>query len=259
MNSIKASGKKSAWKANNTPNEQSRPSFDTSIQADVRGRKLFDNMKKSDPHVVNHNSSGPLSSSQLEYKPQASMSSTMSSTISPQSSLSSLSNWLLSIRKEIQTSLDSNSIRSLTLNECKDLVSSILDSRQQILQKIKQKIESTQQEIDLNGLRLLYSSHLVGGTIVSNPKIQANLSSLCPDTLEVYVYQMMEKKYGLRSLAVEHSAMLLQGVATYRQQDITIRLFDYMFRNIIEEEYRGVIDELKKSVKDLLTVGMMNK
>lgn len=70
---------------------------------------------------------------------------------------------------------------------------------------------------------------------------------------------MMEKKYGLRSLAVEHSAMLLQGVEKYRQQDITIRLFDFMFRNMIEEEYRGVIEELKKSVKDLLTVGMMNK
>jgi hypothetical protein len=69
----------------------------------------------------------------------------------------------------------------------------------------------------------------------------------------------MEKKYGLRSLAVEHSAMLLQGVERYRQQDITIRLFDFMFRNLIEEEYRGVIDELRKSVKDLLTVGLMNK
>lgn len=66
-------------------------------------------------------------------------------------------------------------------------------------------------------------------------------------------------KYGLRSLAVEHSAMLLNAVEKYRQQDFTIQLFDAIFRNLVEEEYRSVLDELKKSVKDLLVVGLMNK
>ena len=69
----------------------------------------------------------------------------------------------------------------------------------------------------------------------------------------------MEKKYGLRSLAVEHSAMLLNAVEKYRQQDFTIRLFDAIFRNLVEEEYRSVLDELRKSVKDLLVVGLMNR
>jgi hypothetical protein len=163
------------------------------------------------------------------------------------------------MRKEIQIAMDSNTIRSLSLNECRDLVSSLFESRGQSLQKIKQKVQTTQQEIELNGSPSVYHGASLAHTSSISKLTSSHLSSLCPDTLEVFVYQTMEKKYGLRSLAVEHSAMLLQGVEKYRQQDITIRLFDFMFRNVIEEEYRGVIEELKKSVKDLLTVGMMNK
>jgi hypothetical protein len=167
VNSVKASGKKAGagWKSQSgsqsVTEEALRPSFDTSLQADVRGRKLFDNMKRTDPHVTTHSpasASALFSSSQTEFKPQSSfmLSSTMTSSSSPSShsplaSLSSLNQWLLSIRKEIQLSLDSNSIRAITPNECRDLVLSIFDSRQQSLQKIKQKIQSAQHDLETNG------------------------------------------------------------------------------------------------------------
>lgn len=135
----------------------SRPSFDTSIQADVRGRKLFDNMKKSDPHIVGNSS---LSSSQIFNSTLQSeskvLSSSMSSTFSPLSSLSTLSQWILTIRKEIQTTMDSGSFRTMSINECRDLVITLLDNRQQFLTKINQKIETLRRDNDGN-IYSLYS------------------------------------------------------------------------------------------------------
>jgi hypothetical protein len=162
VNSVKASGKKAgggAWKSQSgsqsVAEESLRPSFDTSLQADVRGRKLFDNMKRSDPQVISHASSSAIfSASQTEFKPNSSSllsSSSSQAQYSPLASLSSLNQWLLSIRKEIQVSLDSNSIRAITPNECRELVTSIFDSRQQSLQKIKQKIQSAQHDLETNG------------------------------------------------------------------------------------------------------------
>jgi hypothetical protein len=219
-------------------------------------------MKRSDPHSSASLSPATAAAALLSSSSSpSSFSASASSGLTPQSSLTSLSQWLLSMRKEIQIAMDSHSIRSLSLNECRDLISSIFDSREQSLQKIKSKVQSTQQEMELHGSSSVFHSNSLSHTASISKLSSSHLSALCPDTLEVFVYQLMEKKYGLRSLAVEHSAMLLSAVERYRQQssDITIRLFDFMFRNVIEEEYRRVIEELKKSVKDLLTVGMMNK
>lgn len=239
MNNTLLSSSSSTTNIINGTEINSRPSFDTSIQADVRGRKLFDNMKKSDPHIVG-NSSSQIFNSTLQSESKV-LSSSMSSTFSPLSSLSTLSQWILTIRKEIQTTMDSGSFRTMSINECRDLVITLLDNRQQFLTKINQKIETLRRDND--------------GSYLQNPKISNSISlgSLCPDTLEVFVYQSMEKKYGLRSLAVEHSAMLLNAVERYKQQDFTIRFFHTIFRNIVEEEYKNVLDELKKKCKRFIS------
>ena len=73
------------------------------------------------------------------------------------------------------------------------------------------------------------------------------------------MYRSMEKKYGLRSLAAEHTGALLTSVQRYASQDNGIMVFMKVFSNEVEEEFREVQTELSRSVADLLRVQLMSK
>lgn len=72
------------------------------------------------------------------------------------------------------------------------------------------------------------------------------------ETMEAHVYRSMEKKYGLRSLAVEHAGNLLRSLDHHASNDNDVAVFLKAFRNEIEEDYRFVAQELRKSIKELL-------
>lgn len=55
--------------------------------------------------------------------------------------------------------------------------------------------------------------------------------------MEIHIYRCMEKKYGLRSLAVEHAAMFLAGLKTHAPDNIDINVFYKIFCNEIEEGF----------------------
>jgi hypothetical protein len=55
--------------------------------------------------------------------------------------------------------------------------------------------------------------------------------------MEIHVYRYMEKKYGLRSLAVEHAAMFLAGLKQHSPDNIDILVFFKIFCNEIEEGF----------------------
>jgi hypothetical protein len=67
----------------------------------------------------------------------------------------------------------------------------------------------------------------------------------------------MEKRYGLRNLAVEHVGMLLQAVESYAPVDTDVKVFQKIFRNEIEEDFRLIMKELQKSIRDLVLVNTM--
>jgi hypothetical protein len=130
--------------------------------------------------------------------------------------------WLLSFRQDMQKALDTpHRCRPLTLNECRDQVLQIFDLK-------------------------------------TTANAKALKSSMVPiDTMELFTYKTMEKRYGLRSLAVEHAGALLTAVQRYTTQDFDIMLYSKMFHNEVEEEFRDVLEELKRSVVDLLRVQLM--
>ena len=72
------------------------------------------------------------------------------------------------------------------------------------------------------------------------------------ETMENWVYRFMEKKYGLRSLAVEHTGNLMRSLDHYSSTDNEVAVFFKIFRNEVEEDYRFVSQELNKSIKELL-------
>lgn len=77
------------------------------------------------------------------------------------------------------------------------------------------------------------------------------------ETLEQHVYRTMEKKYGLRTLALEHAGMLLQAVDSYCRLDNEVEVFQKIFRNEIEEDFRLVQKELLQSIRDLCLAQIM--
>lgn len=57
------------------------------------------------------------------------------------------------------------------------------------------------------------------------------------ETMEVHVYRCLEKKYGLRSLAVEHSAMFLRGLRVHALDHVDVEVFLKIFNNEVEEGF----------------------
>jgi len=60
------------------------------------------------------------------------------------------------------------------------------------------------------------------------------------ETMEIHVYRCMEKKYGLRSLAVEHGAMFLAGLKNFAADHVDVEVFYKIFCNEIEEGFMKV-------------------
>lgn len=288
MNGVKFSGKhgnSSRQPQPSTTSVEVPPVFDTSLTyADARGRRLFDNMKKEDTlrkgshshstpnggkgakgvhSMSSEKGSGGLSRSGklLVQSLAASRSGTgagenkqdgsnggtanafMRGTISssggtlppaPPMAFASSAQWLLSFRAELQVVIDSDKVRNLTLHECRESIAAIYESKA---------------AADSRALNRGSGGHtMTNATTVYHS-----------DTMEMHVYRTLEKKYGLRSLAVDHAAMLLMAVRLYKDTETDIDLFYKIFRNDVEEEFRLVQNELKKSVIDLMTVHLMNK
>lgn len=262
INAAKFSGRKamSASKGSTLCSTDPLPSFDTSIAADVRGRKLFDNMKRDavSSLSISSNMNERLSMSR-SVTGLARSNSFMSQTISsersvvshspskaqttgsnPPASYGSSAHWILSFRSELQAAIDTDAIRSLSLKECRDAIASLYDTK------------------DSANARMVARSKSVGDSSLSYA-LPGTPPVLHVDTMEMHVYRTMEKKYGLRSLAVEHAAMLLTAVRLYSDQESDVGLFYRIFCNDVEEEFRAVQEELKKSIRDLMIVSLMNR
>lgn len=101
------------------------------------------------------------------------------------------------------------------------------------------------------------------------------------ETMEQHVYHVFEKKYGLRSLAVENCSMFVAALDLYSKPEynylgkapsnnhsnahsvcvsnVNILIFNKIFRNEIDESYVDIHNELVKSIQDLVTVNIINR
>jgi hypothetical protein len=139
-------------------------------------------------------------------------------------SLKSPVNWLHQFREDVQRAIDDGRCRSITLKECKEMMDKIYESKS-----------------------------------IANDKAQQGIGILPMETLEQHTFRTMEKKYGLRSLAVEHAGMLLQALEQFAPEDNDVSVFQKIFRNEIEEDFRLVQAELNKAIRDLTMVQIMGR
>lgn len=132
--------------------------------------------------------------------------------------------WLHSFREDVQRAMDDGRCRSITLKECKDLIAQIYESK-----------------------------------AVANEKALQGVGNVPMETMEQHAFRILEKKYGLRSLAVGHAGMLLKALETYALEDNEVSVFQKIFRNEIEEDFRFVQQELLKSIRELTMVQIMGR
>jgi hypothetical protein len=115
----------------------------------------------------------------------------------------------------VQRSIDEGRARTMHLHECTELISKIYDAK---------------------------------AAISSATTAAANTKSLVPipETMEIFVYRFLEKKYGLRNLAIESAGTLVLSMEKLYQQENSVAVFRKIFKNEIGEEFLAVQAELSK-------------
>jgi hypothetical protein len=132
--------------------------------------------------------------------------------------------WLHSFREDVQRAMDDGRCRLISLNECRELIHQIYESK-----------------------------------TIANEKALQGVGNVPLESMEQHSFRVLEKKYGLRSLAVGHAGMLLKALECYAVEDNEVSVFQKIFRNEIEEDFRFVQEELFKSIKELTMVQIMGR
>lgn len=135
--------------------------------------------------------------------------------------------WVCAFRLDLQRAIDENRCRELSLKACTDFIDKLYESKASAAAKYLQ---------------------------------QGPLSVGIPvETMEMHMYRILEKKYGLRTIAAEHAGMILQTVDKYCDKDIYINVFQKVFRNEINEDYWLVLRDLKDKIRDMTLVHIMGR
>jgi len=79
------------------------------------------------------------------------------------------------------------------------------------------------------------------------------------ETMEQHMYTYLNQKYGLRSLIVEHATSIVKAMHMYAEKDNDVAVFQQVYENKIDEEFRFVQQRLKETVKELLRVYLKGK
>lgn len=172
-----------------------------------------------DPALLD-DSYDPLLASGPRSKASVSISTPGRSTLSVISPI----NWLRSFRVDVQRAIDDKRCRNITIHECRDLMDKVWESK-----------------------------------LIANEKSLTGVSNLPMETLEQHLFRNMEKKYGLRSLAVDHVGMFIQALYRYQHDEYEISVFLKIFQNEIEEDFKVVHAELYNSIQDLYLMQLLHR
>ncbi|OMJ86413.1 hypothetical protein SteCoe_12071 [Stentor coeruleus] len=79
------------------------------------------------------------------------------------------------------------------------------------------------------------------------------------ETMEEYMYSYLNQKYGLKSLIQDWISAIVKAVEKYEPEDPDVLLFAKILRHQIEENYRKVFQEVRKTSLQLLKIHLKNK
>lgn len=73
------------------------------------------------------------------------------------------------------------------------------------------------------------------------------------------MYSYLNKKFGLKSLILEHAASLILAIKKFAQQDHEIQLFGKILRNEIDEDFHQVQVHIQETILQLLRLFLREK
>jgi hypothetical protein len=79
------------------------------------------------------------------------------------------------------------------------------------------------------------------------------------ETLEQHLYTFLSTRFGLKSLVVEWAESIVAGIAQYANDDHDIALIGKIMQNEIDEDFRIVQSEVKRTLTELLKVSLCLK
>jgi hypothetical protein len=77
-------------------------------------------------------------------------------------------------------------------------------------------------------------------------------SKLPKETMEQYMYNYLNQRYGLKNLIIEWAAAIINGIKRYSLEDSDIALFGKILRNECDEDFRFVHNEVKSAMLEIL-------
>jgi hypothetical protein len=204
----------------------------------------------------------PFASSQLSHRsPMSTKYMSTTGSVASETSISQKSvrsqavsayssdQWLINFRTELQKSIDSmkengrDSRRMLSFNETLDLVKKFYESKRALNSKC------------------------------AKPQLRSASGAAVAvfETMEQHVYRSYEKKYGLRSLALEHCSTFIAALEQYGNNErssshncpehctVDILVFNKIFKNELDENFHDIHLQLDKSIRDLIVLHIMNR
>ncbi|OMJ79889.1 hypothetical protein SteCoe_19973 [Stentor coeruleus] len=79
------------------------------------------------------------------------------------------------------------------------------------------------------------------------------------ETMEEYMYSYLNQKYGLKSLIQDWISAIVKSIEKFEAEDPDVLLFAKILRHQIEENYRKVFQEVRKTSLQLLKIHLKNK
>lgn len=125
-------------------------------------------------------------------------------------------------KKSISKNPSNPSVKDLTLKQLKEFIEEIYISKE----KFDQKCNETQQ---------------------------------AKETMEEYMFSYLNQKYGLKSLINDWVNSIVRAVEKFEAEDPDVLLFAKILRHQIEENYRKVFQEVRKTSMQLLKIHLKNK
>lgn len=79
------------------------------------------------------------------------------------------------------------------------------------------------------------------------------------ETMEQYMYNYLNQRYGLKNLIIEWAAAIINGIKRYSLEDSDVALFGKILRNECDEDFRFVHSEVKSAMADILKEKLRQK
>ena len=163
--------------------------------------------------------------------------------------------WLKRFRSEVQAREDTNiaNKKILSYNNCLATIKHIYTEKEKFEQKVANVKAQNMGRRQSKGGGSPTSSSFSNAHAPPNGSTAASKNAYPPqETLERFLYRMLDKRFGYRKLSVDHAATLLASLVEYSPRDHNVAVFRATLQREVDESFPAVVVVLKESIENLV-------